>query len=209
MMRSKLDAIFSGTADSVFAADARHRVVYANRAFLERCPFAPSEIWGEHCSNVIRGKTLTGQRFCGMDCSIGAALSEDRLVDNFDLAVPFAHGGKRDSSWVNMGVIIAPQIWEPVQTIRILRPIKVDQIANRFAGIFRQEEESAERARILTERELEILKLVVEGCSTSAIADHLHISKATARNHIRNIFSKLDVHSRAELVSLSFREGLV
>lgn len=209
MMWSQLDALFSSTADRVFAADARHRVVYANRAFLELCPLAPDEIWGEHCCNVVRGRSLAGQRICGADCSVGAALSEDRPVDNFDLAVPFSHSGTHGSSWVNVGVIIAPKTWEPVRSIRILRPIKVDQIADRFAGYFRHKEESARKSKVLTEREREVLKLIVKGHSTGSISDRLHISKATARNHIHNMFSKLDVHSRAELVSLSFREGLV
>ncbi len=65
------------------------------------------------------------------------------------------------------------------------------------------------RSTDLTERELEVLRLIVSGRSNQAIADDLFISWTTARTHVSNIFRKLDVSSRAEAVDIAHRRGLV
>jgi NarL family two-component system response regulator LiaR len=61
----------------------------------------------------------------------------------------------------------------------------------------------------LTERELEVLNLVVQGQSNQQIADALVISLATAKAHISNILSKLQVSSRAEASAYAIRHKLV
>jgi DNA-binding NarL/FixJ family response regulator len=53
---------------------------------------------------------------------------------------------------------------------------------------------------LLTERELEITTLVALGWPNKQIADHLHISEWTVSTHLRRIFAKLGVHSRAAMV---------
>lgn len=61
----------------------------------------------------------------------------------------------------------------------------------------------------LTPREREILALITEGVSTEQIADKLFISPQTVRNHIKNIYEKLQVHSKAQAVAKALKEGLV
>ncbi len=61
----------------------------------------------------------------------------------------------------------------------------------------------------LTERELEVLKLVVEGQSNQRIAEALVISIATVKAHISNILSKLQVSSRAEAINYAIKHKLV
>jgi NarL family two-component system response regulator LiaR len=61
----------------------------------------------------------------------------------------------------------------------------------------------------LTEREREVLVLMVEGFSNPQIAGHLSISRSTARAHVSNILSKLGVTNRSEAVSLALRKKLV
>jgi DNA-binding NarL/FixJ family response regulator len=60
----------------------------------------------------------------------------------------------------------------------------------------------------LTERELEVLRLVVAGKSNHAIAVDLHLSDHTVRRHLQNIF-KLDVSSRAAATAFAFRNDLI
>jgi LuxR family transcriptional regulator of csgAB operon len=57
----------------------------------------------------------------------------------------------------------------------------------------------------LSQRELQVVTLMRAGASTAAIAEQLYISKATVRNHIQNIFSKLNVHTRLEAVAFVSR----
>ncbi|MDP3443871.1 MAG: response regulator transcription factor, partial [Ignavibacteria bacterium] len=60
----------------------------------------------------------------------------------------------------------------------------------------------------LSERETEILKLLVEGLSNNEISDRLFISVITVRNHIGHIYQKLHVHSKSQAVSKAVKEGL-
>lgn len=61
----------------------------------------------------------------------------------------------------------------------------------------------------LTGREEQILKAVVSGCSTQEVADYLGIADKTVRNHISNIYRKLDLFDRAQLVLYAVRRGLI
>ena len=59
----------------------------------------------------------------------------------------------------------------------------------------------------LAPRQREVLRLLEQGRSTAQIANHMHISDATARNHIRRLFSALGVHSRLEAVAVARRHA--
>jgi len=61
----------------------------------------------------------------------------------------------------------------------------------------------------LSQRELEVLRLVVKGLSNKEIADVLHFTEFTAKAHVRNILSKLDVADRTEAATLAINRGLV
>jgi NarL family two-component system response regulator LiaR len=61
----------------------------------------------------------------------------------------------------------------------------------------------------LTEREMEVLNLVVQGNSNQQIADALVISVATVKAHISNILSKLQVSSRAEAIAYAIKHKIV
>ncbi len=61
----------------------------------------------------------------------------------------------------------------------------------------------------LTERELEVLRLIVDGLTSREIAESLVISPNTVERHRQNIMSKLGLHNRAELVRYAISKGLV
>jgi len=61
----------------------------------------------------------------------------------------------------------------------------------------------------LTERELEVLKLIVEGLSNPQIAERLFITRATAKAHVHSILQKLCVDDRTQAAVTAMREGLV
>jgi len=61
----------------------------------------------------------------------------------------------------------------------------------------------------LTDRELEVLRLVAQGHSNREIASELFIAENTVKNHVRNILEKLHLHSRMEAVVYAMREKLL
>ena len=61
----------------------------------------------------------------------------------------------------------------------------------------------------LTERELDVLRLVAQGHSNKEIAARLFISENTVKNHVRNMLEKLQLHSRMEAVMYAVRENLL
>jgi PAS domain S-box-containing protein len=80
-------------------------------------------------------------------------------------------------------------------------------------GVFGQLEhepmsEPVQALSALTPRQSEILRLLEHGRSTDQIAEELHLSRETVRNHIRHILQALGVHSRLEAVALARHEHL-
>jgi two-component system nitrate/nitrite response regulator NarL len=56
--------------------------------------------------------------------------------------------------------------------------------------------------RFLTRREWEVLRCIMDGLSTQRMADHLGVSRSTARTHVQNLLTKLGVHSRLQAAAL-------
>ncbi|MBI5786226.1 MAG: hypothetical protein HZA64_12290 [Rhodocyclales bacterium] len=69
--------------------------------------------------------------------------------------------------------------------------------------------ERLERSGLVTAREIEILYLIKDGHKTGAIAEHLSLSPYTVRNHVKNIFRKLNARSRSHAVAQAISHGLL
>ena len=61
----------------------------------------------------------------------------------------------------------------------------------------------------LSEREVEVLRLLAQGLTNSEIAEQLHLSNGTVRNYVSSIFSKLNVADRTQAAVFAMRHGLV
>jgi PAS domain S-box-containing protein len=61
----------------------------------------------------------------------------------------------------------------------------------------------------LTPRQSEVLGLLAHGSSTGQIAELLHLSRETVRNHVRGVLQALEVHSRVEAVAMARADGLL
>lgn len=60
----------------------------------------------------------------------------------------------------------------------------------------------------LTERKLEVVRLVARGLTDKEVATSLHISRNTVDSHLRKIYGKLELRNRAALVAYAARQGL-
>jgi DNA-binding NarL/FixJ family response regulator len=78
----------------------------------------------------------------------------------------------------------------------------LDQVANN------QEKPSGLITSRLTGRELDVLRLIARGFSNAEIAEGLHLSEGTIRNHVSAIFAKLDVADRTQAAILAIRHGV-
>jgi PAS domain S-box-containing protein len=84
----------------------------------------------------------------------------------------------------------------------------------RIVGVFglvphREETSPPDPHPHLTPRQNEVLHLLAHGRSTEQIADELHLSRETVRNHVRRMLIALDAHSRIEALAVAHREGIL
>ena len=63
--------------------------------------------------------------------------------------------------------------------------------------------------RVVTKREVEVLQLIADGCSTPEVAERLFISQKTVKNHLASIYHKLDARDRTQAVLQAVRMGIV
>jgi DNA-binding NarL/FixJ family response regulator len=91
-----------------------------------------------------------------------------------------------------------------------ITPSMASKLLAEFAAISKWAEETRQLpAPRLSEREMEVLRLVAQGMNNRDIAKRLYISENTVKNHIRNILEKLHLHSRMEAVVYAVREKLL
>ncbi len=88
-------------------------------------------------------------------------------------------------------------------------PVMTTKLLTEFNVLSRRVEDQDGHAPRLTDRELEVLRLVAKGLSNKEIAAELVIAENTVKNHVRNILEKLQVRSRMEAAMYAVREKLV
>ncbi|MES2459557.1 MAG: response regulator transcription factor [Armatimonadota bacterium] len=91
----------------------------------------------------------------------------------------------------------------------LLHPSLVSRVLSEFGRLSTQKAADNAVFAELTDREREVLTEIGKGRRNKEIADRLFISEKTVKNHISNIFAKLEVNSRAEAALLAARQGLV
>jgi DNA-binding NarL/FixJ family response regulator len=91
----------------------------------------------------------------------------------------------------------------------IVPPSMLGDLLSQLVQSRERQNEVLRRLSRLTRREREVLALLIEGADNDLVAQRLVISPETARTHIQNILSKLDVHSRLEALALVLRNNIV
>ena len=105
---------------------------------------------------------------------------------------------------------VAPAARAVVAGQSLISPSMASKLLGEFSNLAkRAEERSSVPTPRLTDRELEVLRLVAQGKSNREIAGDLYISENTVKNHVRNILEKLHLHTRMEAVMYAVREKLL
>lgn len=120
-----------------------------------------------------------------------------------DLVVRAVHAGAR-------GYVVKDV--DTTELVRAIRAVSKGQSAfdsRSAAAVVRSMNARSEPRRQLTDRELEVLRLLAAGLSNNKIGERLYISATTAKFHVSNIMRKLEVTRRAEAVYTASKRGLI
>jgi DNA-binding NarL/FixJ family response regulator len=91
----------------------------------------------------------------------------------------------------------------------LLAPAVTRRLVERFASMPDPGSKPPPGYEELTEREREVFAMVARGLTNAQIGDRLVVSQATVKTHVARIFSKLDLHDRAQAVVLGYESGIV
>lgn len=135
----------------------------------------------------------------GADSYCMKDISVERLAE----AIQATHAG---NSWIDPAIanVVLSQVRQEGSTTGVGDQKKTVQIS----AISSEYEQVLENYP-LTERELEILELIVAGCSNAEIAEKLYITVGTVKTHVRNILNKLCADDRTQAAVRALRSGLV
>jgi PAS domain S-box-containing protein len=214
--------VYAKTADGVYAVDSRQRIVYWNPSAQQILGLKPDEAVGKHCYDVIAGGDYEGQRFCRRNCPIITAARRTKPVGNYDVL-----SRRKDGSpvWLNISIILPPEGGRNgICAVHVFRDVSERRRSEQLAQITRETVarfSAGEEGQVvetkpypppgppLTQREVEVLRLLASGVPTEDIATTLGVSRSTARNHIESILAKLGVHSRLQAVVYASQHGLI
>ena len=90
----------------------------------------------------------------------------------------------------------------------LIQPGVVSRVLDRFAQLSRRSGQGGE-PQALSDREVEVLRLMARGSANKQIAADLSISESTVKTHVTNIFQKLEVGHRTEAVTKAMSKGII
>jgi PAS domain S-box-containing protein len=217
---SALDQALARAGDGVCVVASDNRIVLWNRAAERILGYSSREVTGRQCCDIFAGRDDHGNRLCHAGCHVMTLLRMNEPVQHFDMLAQTKSG---QTVWLDMSVLSLPtngrtngggnghgngfmvmHMFHDVTSTKELLSIVRDRFAAPAAT-----DTTVDGAAALTRRELEVLRLVAQGGNTKAIAEKLHVSPATIRNHVQNILGKLGAHSRLEAVAYAMRHRLL
>jgi len=120
-----------------------------------------------------------------------------------DLPVIFVSGERVDPFDRAAGIIAGGDDY-------LVKPLHPDELLARLERLLTRSRGRALRPVLeLSEREVEILQLIAEGCPPGEVARRLFIAPKTVSSHVQRIFVKLGVHTRAQAVAIAYAAGLI
>jgi len=203
-----LEAVLAGAGDGVFVIRGDGRIALWNRVAERILGHAARETVGRACCEIFAGFDGDGNRLCYEGCHVQSLVRMGESVQSFDMRTRTKAGRP---VWLNVSVLsmndaagekVAVHLFRDVTATKELLSLVHERLASPLPT-------NGEPAPVLSRREIEVLRLMVEGLNTAAAATRLHVSRSTVRNHVQNIFAKLGVHSRLEAVAYAARHRLL
>ncbi len=229
-----LDLLSAGDPPA-FANDQNHRIIFWNKGAERMMERSASQALGRLCHDIFHGLDQFGNRFCTETCSVSATLKKHDTMNRFEVSVGDRTHPKSIGMTVieipdsRPGYFTAVHILDKIDeksrlarelnrlrdTVGAHAPVPHTEDSSRPITLnlgkrsdpARPPEVDTNIAEQLSERELDVLRAIAAGLANKDIANSLHISVATTRNHVQHILKKLNVHSKLEAVALAFRNG--
>ena len=88
----------------------------------------------------------------------------------------------------------------------LIQPVFTTKVLDKLASELSRKSTGADT---LSDREIEVLRLMAKGVSNKDIADQLSITQSTVKTHITSIFQKLNVTTRTEAVTTALKRGII
>lgn len=183
--------------DGAFASGPDGRIVLWNRAAQRMLGWTAKETIGRYCGKVFAAADSRASRPRRQVRRVRSLAQLSEAVQRYEMKTRAKSGSP---IWLDITVLEAPATngGHPV-AIHLLRDLTVAKAL--LEMVHSESTPSTFPTRGLTKRETEVLDLMRRGANTHAMAERLHVSPTTIRNHAQNIFTKLDVHSRLEAVA--------
>jgi PAS domain S-box-containing protein len=197
----ELNGLLTNTADGVCAVGGDGKIALWNGAAEKILGYAPREVLGRSCCEVFVGRDSSGNRLCYQGCHVLTLVRQGEPVQHFAMATRTKAG---KPVWLDISIIAVPGSHRDVSTtVHLFRDVTAAReiealVRERLARASPVSPDAVAPDGQLTRREMEILGLIAGGANTRAMAERLHVSPATVRNHVQNILGKLGVHSRLE-----------
>ncbi len=202
--------------DPIIVVGERWDILHWNDALETTFKQTADDVRGRRCYEVLAGIDDGGREICRLHCEKWALARRGARIHNFDVRVLPTH-----DRWANVSILpISDASGRPVALAHIIRNISRSKRIERFVQEISTEADEVLATHVgngvihepmgvhLTNRELEVLRLLAHGAGTTVIADRLGVSRHTVHNHIAVLLSKLGVHSRAEAVAYAFEHHL-
>lgn len=210
-MRPSLDLeqTLARSGDGAFVIGADGRILLWNRTAEKIMGYSAREAIGRPCCELFVGLDGDGNRLCYQGCHVMNLVKQGEPVQHFEMETRTKAG---TPVWLDISILelpasggghaIAVHLFRDVTATKELLQLVRERLTPPTSS-------NGNGVSPLTKREAEILRMMASGANTKALADGLHVSPATIRNHAQNIFMKLDVHSRLEAVAWANHHRLV
>ncbi len=194
----------NGICGAAYVSDENGRIVGWNTAAEQLLGYSANAVLGKPCYEVVRGRDLSGDRFCRKDCKLRQSMRHGEPICSFVFAARTASGTHLPVRCAAVAMCEEPQC-EAFQILHVLD--STSAVAETTADPHRhglatgQANRYATHTRaMLTQRETEVLKLLAGGRTTPEVAEALSVSINTIRTHTQNILHKLNAHTRLQAV---------